>query len=235
MNNFELKLIALITMIIDHIGYVFFPQYFFMRFIGRLAFPIYAFLISEGIKHTKDIKLYLKNLFILSIISEPFYDLCFNSNINFLKNTNTVYTLFLATLSIYIFNNCKNNIEKLLTILSFLLLTNILMTDYNVFGLILVYIFYFSTNMYKKLLYSFLLITFKFKYIFIYFIHFFVMKNMFVSTKYIFSSFGLYIFTLLGLFILSLYNNTLGKKMKYLFYIMYPLHLAIIYFIKMTY
>jgi hypothetical protein len=48
-----LKLIALLTMTVDHIGYILFPSVLWLRIVGRLAFPIYAFLIAEGCRHTK--------------------------------------------------------------------------------------------------------------------------------------------------------------------------------------
>ena len=54
LSNFQLKMIAIITMTIDHIGLVFFPGVAAFRIIGRLAFPIFAFLIAEGCSHTKN-------------------------------------------------------------------------------------------------------------------------------------------------------------------------------------
>ncbi len=52
-SNFSLKIIACIAMTIDHIGYLLFPNIIVFRIIGRLAFPILAYLIAEGCKYTK--------------------------------------------------------------------------------------------------------------------------------------------------------------------------------------
>ena len=58
MSSFVLKIIAIITMFIDHVGYAIFGKFSFFNYIGRIAFPIFAFQISEGYSHTKDLKKY---------------------------------------------------------------------------------------------------------------------------------------------------------------------------------
>ena len=81
MSTFALKLIAIITMAIDHVTAVFIPNntevYLVGRLIGRLAFPIFAFLLVEGFFHTSNIKKYLTRLGIFALISELPFDLAF--------------------------------------------------------------------------------------------------------------------------------------------------------------
>ena len=57
-NGFTLKWIAIVSMLIDHMGAILFPQYIEMRIVGRLAFPIYCFLLAEGAVHTSNIRRY---------------------------------------------------------------------------------------------------------------------------------------------------------------------------------
>lgn len=229
MTSFSLKLLALITMIIDHIGSVFFPDIFLFRFIGRLAFPIYAFLISQGLKHTHNIKKYLKNLFILAFISEIIYDLCFYNKINIFYNMNTVYTLFIASFSIYLYN--KNNICKFIYLFLGIIFSYLFNTDYSFLGVILIYIFYFENNKIKMLISCLCWATIKYFYS-LYIIIDSLIKNIYLKQSYTIYWGGLYLFTLLSFFIIMFYNGKKGKNLKYTFYSLYPLHLILIYIVK---
>ena len=68
-----LKLIAMLTMLIDHSGKMLFPQYPIMRVIGRIAFPIYAYCIAVGCVYTHDALRYFKRIVLLALISQPIY------------------------------------------------------------------------------------------------------------------------------------------------------------------
>lgn len=230
MTNFSLKIIALITMFIDHIGGVIFPQYMIFRYIGRVSFPIYAFLISEGLKKTSNIKKYLFNLFLFSIISEPFYDLCFYGNLNLIFKTNTIYTLFIASFFIYSYKNSKIFILKHIYLLVGLIVSYILNTDYNYIGVVLIYVFYFTNNKIHILIYGVIWCTIKYIYILDYLV-FYIFNNAKLD-KYIYQNLTLYICTIIPFFIILFYNGKKGKNIKYIFYILYPLHILIIYILK---
>lgn len=73
MTRNTLKIIACISMLIDHIGYFLFPQISVLRYIGRLAMPIFAFFIGEGCLYTRDRKKYFTRVFALGIFCQLFY------------------------------------------------------------------------------------------------------------------------------------------------------------------
>lgn len=246
MNSFNLKLLALITMIIDHIGIVFFPQYYIFRYIGRFSFPIFAFFLAEGARYTKNYISYLKRLLIFALISEIFFDLIFSFHLgidkmNFFEDTNTMYTLFISALSIYIFENTKNKILKFALMFLTINFAYFLSSDYGVWGVLFILIFYFIKDRKKLLLCSSLWVISRY----LYYI-FLVFKENISNPEnfnYIYNSvvinIFLLIFTLIPLVFIYIYkgNNhkegNKGKYAKWLFYIGYPMHLAIIYLIEL--
>lgn len=68
-NDF-LKLLACVFMLIDHAGYMFFPEFVFLRAIGRLAFPIFAWQAAIGYEKTSSLKKYMGRLFVFAIVSQ---------------------------------------------------------------------------------------------------------------------------------------------------------------------
>ena len=123
LTGFHLKLIALMAMVIDHVGAVF-PTSDAFRAIGRLAFPIYAFLIAEGCRHTKNRWHYLLRLGLFALISEVPFDWAFGvilgnarfPEIDFLRHTNIFYTLFFAVAVIHIYEilRCQSRKNQLI-------------------------------------------------------------------------------------------------------------------------
>jgi len=73
MTYFHLKLLAAICMVIDHVGVVFYPGDEWFRMIGRLSFPLFAWLLTQGERKTHNIKAYLGRLAVFAVISQPFY------------------------------------------------------------------------------------------------------------------------------------------------------------------
>ena len=68
-----LKLIAIVTMTIDHLGAVVFPQYTVMRVIGRIAFPIFAYCVAAGCVYTKNIGKYALRMLLMAVLVQPLY------------------------------------------------------------------------------------------------------------------------------------------------------------------
>lgn len=229
MSSYNLKIIALISMIIDHIGYVIFPKYIILRYIGRLAFPIYAFLASEGITHTRNIKKYIKTLFILALISEPIFDLCFNTNISFLANTNTIFTLLISVFSIYLFHMNTNFFYRIFCLFFGIFIAIIITPDYNILGVLLVYLFYFFKKKKDIILYGIIWSIFMYPNI----LFIFLDTKSAIFNIHIYRDILFAISSFVSFILIYFYNGKRGRYIKNLFYIAYPLHLFIIYLISL--
>lgn len=100
-----LKLAAVISMLIDHVGGAFFPEAGVFRWIGRLAFPIFCYCMTVGLLYTRDIRHYLGRLAVFAVISQPFYVLAFHPRDWMVDsnwtNWNIFFTLFLSLLAMY--------------------------------------------------------------------------------------------------------------------------------------
>ena len=92
-----LKIIAMVSMVFDHTGDVFFPEMQWMRIVGRLAMPIFSFCIAEGYVHTRNRKKYLLRMGIFALVSEVPFDLAFEGKIS-LDHQNIMLTFFLQYL-----------------------------------------------------------------------------------------------------------------------------------------
>lgn len=109
MSAFVLKIIAVISMTCDHLSYLIFGKLSFMNYIGRIAFPIFAYQITEGYIHTHNLKKYFLRLSIFALISQiPFmlFTSMYSNNIHL----NIFFTLLLGLASITIYENL-NHIE----------------------------------------------------------------------------------------------------------------------------
>ena len=109
MSGFILRIIAMTTMLIDHIGWNFIDNPMLLTWIGRIAFPCYAFLLAEGFffifKDKRKLLKHISTLIFLAIISEPCYDLLeFGPNITnrFMESQSVIITLLLGFLGMFI-------------------------------------------------------------------------------------------------------------------------------------
>lgn len=105
MAAYYLKWIAVLTMVTDHLGAAFFPQVPVLRIIGRISFPIFAFLLCEGFCHTRSVKKYGMRLLVFAVVSElPFqffsYGLFFSEYAGF-YNQNVMFELVLVLGALY--------------------------------------------------------------------------------------------------------------------------------------
>ncbi len=216
MSSFIIKIIALIAMTFDHTGKILLDNNLLLTTIGRIAFPLFAFQITEGFYHTKDLKKYLFRLFIVALIAEfPFYHL--------FGGLNTIFTLIAGLVIIIIYRELKKHINKFLLIsliIFFSIIFQFFSFDYGWFGILLIFILYlFRDNKLKRSIFFIILLLFK------YLFFFFSTSNLPVTILY-------FIGTASSLLIINNYNHKHGKNIKYLFYIYYPLHLYILFLLS---
>ena len=144
-----LKIIAMVTMLIDHIGAVFLtwgePACMLMRGIGRLAFPIFAFLCAEGLARSKNLGKYMLRLFVFALISEPFYDLTFYGSLWYTESQNVLFTFLLAAIPVYILNLSPGTGARggaIFAGAAVVAVSAIFSADYGTNGVLLVWIYY---------------------------------------------------------------------------------------------
>lgn len=101
LSAFDLKLLAMAAMLADHIGYLFFPQALWMRCVGRLAFPIFAFQVAEGWHRTHDREKYTLRLLICAVVSEVPFDLAFSGTPVDAGYQNVLWTFCIAAAALW--------------------------------------------------------------------------------------------------------------------------------------
>jgi hypothetical protein len=178
-RNDILKVIAMVTMLIDHIGYLFFPRIMIFRTIGRIAFPIFAYLIGVGYHYTSSLKKYILRLFIFALITQIPYSF-FNRNLSFEPyNLNILFTLLLGLVFIHLINNSihlmkserSNKYLRLVMNITFLMSILYLNEyvkiigygrglEYGWYGIVLIVIFYYTKDHTILLITNYILLTF---------------------------------------------------------------------------
>lgn len=136
-----MQLIAMITMLIDHVGLLFFPGDVLWRVIGRIAFPIYAYALVQGYQHTSNYRKYASRLLLIAVLSQIPYQLAFNTN-----GLNVVATLFVSLLVLRMLDSSKPGPLSAIVIAGVCVIMEVLPFDYGAYGLLLVLIFQFASQ-----------------------------------------------------------------------------------------
>lgn len=152
-TNAQLKYWAVLTMLIDHIGAVliegtalyeirgFYILNIILRLIGRIAFPIFCFLLVEGFEHTKSRKHYMFRMLIFAFLSELPFDLAVFGQLEF-SHQNVFFTLFLALVMLSLLERCTKKTQVVFVVFLFSILAEVLHSDYSYLGILLIAILY---------------------------------------------------------------------------------------------
>ena len=231
LSNDKLKIIAAASMLIDHIGAYLLPHIVALRIIGRIAFPIFAFMIAEGCHYTRNKKKYLFNMILLAVFCQgafyPFKPGYFCIPVTFCISIAVIYLLQYTMGRVC--GNCRM-VEKVFSVAALLLavlavayINSVYRIDYGFYGCMTPVIVSFvyrwdgvsqTDKKYDTLNRKFGMLA---------------MALWFVYREYG----GVQIYSFFAIALLAIYN---GKREnivpKYFFYAFYPLHLAVIYAVK---
>lgn len=202
-----LKVIAMLSMFIDHIAYYYGCDnpylYELMRTVGRIAFPTFAFLLAEGFVHTRNRQKYLISLFAFALLSEIPWML-----LNHDGSHNVIFTLLAGILGLHVIENSKSHWITAICVTLIGLATIFSDTDYSWRGFGLVLIFYMFRGRPE-------------------------LQTLFgIPLMYEYGILGV----LVAFSVIWLYNGERGfiqgKALKYAFYAFYPAHLMMIYYLR---
>lgn len=130
-----LEWIAMLTMLFDHVGLLFFPEEAWMRVIGRMAFPIYCWGIVQGYYRSRNVERYMGRLLVLALLSQLPYAYAFE-----LPKLNVIFTLLLGLLIIYVYDRVEKHKMALLSFIA--LLSALIPMDYGMYGICLMIIYH---------------------------------------------------------------------------------------------
>lgn len=223
-TSFDLKIIAMGTMAIDHMAAAWIYLYGYgadpvwsnvgiaMRLVGRVAFPLYAFLLVQGFLHTKNWASYLLRLLGFSVLSEIPFNLMASGKLFWPETQNTLVLLAIGLLCLKGLDAClegdarlKNNLTAVLIMAGGMILAEVLRADYGAFGLMFILAMYWFRNCPKE-------------------------RMVWGAAALVFSE-GIICggAACAAFFFLNRYNGERGKYLGYFPYLFYPAHLLILY------
>ena len=231
LDSTALRLLAILFMVLDHLWATVVPGNLWLTCLGRLAFPIFAFQLCEGYRHTGDFRRYRRRLLVFALLSEIPFNLFYAGSVIFPFHQNVLFTLLLGLLAIRQADMLRREEgikKKSLRCLALLLILAggvVLFPDYGLMGVMTVLCFFvFRDHRLFQLAAMAVLNIFAFK-----------GQTIPVSLGALAFDFPIQGFALLALPLIWLYNGEKGpggKGLRLFWYIFYPLHMLALYFIQ---
>ena len=185
--------------------------YNILRLVGRIAFPVFCYLLLEGFLHTGDWKKYAVRLGVFAVIAEVPFDLALSGTVWNAELQNVFFTLWAGLLTLVVCSRIEKKTEwrfilrwvlEILAIVCGMAVAGLLRSDYGAMGVLLIVVFFmFRRKRQQQILFGGL------------------------------AALTMDTFSVLGMFPIAVYNGERGKQKKYFFYLFYPLHLLVLYLI----
>ena len=226
-----LRILAMAFMICDHLWAKVVPGNDWMTYVGRMTFPIFAFMISEGFIHTSNLKKYILRLLAFAVISEIPFNLFYGGSWFYPYHQNVMFTLLFGLLAIMLIDKAKKNRDAKTIVKSALLVillgiaSFICFVDYGFWGFLIIIMFYLFRNFpfaWLAQLAAMVIINCEL------FEGQFIIVDLF-GKSFEFATQGFAVFSLIPIWLYGGRKGKSSKIMQYGFYAFYPLHMIIIY------
>ena len=235
-TSMTLHIVAMVCMLCDHLWATIIPGNDWLTCIGRIAFPIFAFLIVEGYFHTHNLKKYVSRLFLFARLSEIPFNLLMGSRFFYPIHQNVLWTFLIGIVLIHWNekvkkkNNCLLRIiVGMVSIILAFILGLLFMVDYYQAGVITVLVFYFFRGRkWWNFLAQFLLLV----YINIEILSGYSYEiHLFGNTYYLVRQ-GFALFAFIPIWLYRGKQGPYNKVIKYIYYAFYPVHLLFLVLIR---
>ncbi|MBN3889364.1 MAG: TraX family protein [Nostoc sp. JL31] len=203
-SAFNIKILAAVFMVMDHVCYLLMPELVILHLLGRLSFPLFAWLLAEGEKHTRNVHRYGGRLLIAAIISQPIYSIVFQS-----LSLNILFTLLLGLVMLRLVKRYPELWQQLIIIGLCAAVAEGLGVEYGTYGIGVIFLMSLMDKLKPKVWLLYWCIF-----------HFFIL--VILSMLNIFQGWAI-----LAGFIVFQFNGQQGSRARW-FYLFYPAHLIIL-------
>jgi TraX protein len=220
MNAFHIKVIAIVCMVASHAGIFLLPQYTVLVAIGNVAFPLFAWLIANGARHSTDMKKYMLRLFAFACISQFPFTLANQLIGSPLFYLNVFFTLFLGLLAIAALLKTLNPSLRISAIAACAVVAQACNADYGAAGVLSIVASYLLFDRIANLAVAQFVIL-----VVLPLVIPIIQDSLQIASANLYFDHPVNAFALLAaLGVITLYNKEEGIRLRYFFYAFYPVH-----------